>query len=109
MNKWDCDDVVGPVGIEWGRGDELDKTKLSTALLNCLCHHLQLLGEAGEHVGHTLVDGSGLLQQQQAFRSGSKVQEAVEQRLLPDEPGAETEEEQLSAAALHIHRIASFK
>lgn len=32
------------------------------------------------------MDGSSLLEQQQAFRGGSKVQEAVQQCLLPDEP-----------------------
>lgn len=32
------------------------------------------------------MDGSSLLEQQQAFRGGSKIQQAVQQCLLPDEP-----------------------
>lgn len=52
-----------------------------------VCYHLQFFGEAREHVGDTFVNGSCLLEQQQAFGSCSEVQQAVQQRLLPEEPG----------------------
>lgn len=51
--------------------------------------YLQFFGKAREHIGDTLIDGSCLLEQQQAFRSHSKVQQAVQQRLLPMEPWIE--------------------
>lgn len=52
-------------------------------------YYLQFFSKAREHVGDTLIDGSCLLEQQQAFRSHSKVQQAVQQCLLPDEPKVE--------------------
>lgn len=37
-------------------------------------------------MGDTLIDGSGLLQQQETFGGRSKVQQVVQQRLLPLRP-----------------------
>lgn len=48
--------------------------------------YLQFLSKAREHVGDTLVDGSCLLKEQEAFRSRGKVQQTVQQCLLPDKP-----------------------
>lgn len=48
--------------------------------------YLQFFSKAREHVGDALVDGSRLLKQQETFRSCSKVQQVVQQRLLPHHP-----------------------
>lgn len=45
--------------------------------------YLQFFSKAREHVGDTLIDGSCPLKQQEAFRGRSKVQQVVQQRLLP--------------------------
>lgn len=49
------------------------------------------------------MDGSSLLEQQQAFRGGSKVQEAVQQCLLPDEPVLKSQRKTEWAAVQCIH------
>lgn len=68
--------------------------------LNSVGYYLQFFREAREHVGDALGDGSGLLEQQHAFRSCGKVQQAVQQRLLPGEPVRTWKGETQSAAVL---------
>lgn len=46
-------------------------------------YYLQFFSKAREHVGDTLIDGSCPLKQQEAFRGRGKVQQVVQQRLLP--------------------------
>lgn len=71
-------------------------------------YYLQFFSKAREHVGDTLIDGSCLLEQQQAFRSRSKVQQAVQQCLLPDEPKVEGTDT-VSCGAIHKARNTIFE
>ncbi|TNN68556.1 hypothetical protein EYF80_021202 [Liparis tanakae] len=80
-----------------------NRPQLDYQCLDETCIEPAFFCEAREHVGDTFVEGSGLLEQQQAFGSHSKVQQAVQQRLLPDEPVPESERE--SAAGLYNSRV----
>ena len=47
--------------------------------------YLHLLGVSVLHVLHTLIDGPSLLEQEQTLGRARKVEEVVQQRVLPDE------------------------